>query len=77
MLFERHAVGGEYQAGYNTVGAGTVETIFTGVLLLLAARYSVLSVSAAPPARPSHHNRRRWWTVSARTGVGRWIAFRG
>ena len=33
MLFERHAVGGEYQAGYNTVGAGTVETIFTGVLL--------------------------------------------
>jgi hypothetical protein len=33
VLFERHAVGGEYQAGYNTVGAGTVETIFTGVLL--------------------------------------------
>jgi len=30
VLFERHAVGGEYQAGYNTVGAGTVETIFTG-----------------------------------------------
>merc|ERR1712216_62498 len=31
VLFERHAVGGEYQAGYKTVGAGKVETIFTGV----------------------------------------------
>jgi isocitrate dehydrogenase len=30
VLFERHAVGGEYQAGYKTVGAGTVETVFTG-----------------------------------------------
>jgi isocitrate dehydrogenase len=30
VLFERHAVGGEYQAGYDTVGAGKVETIFTG-----------------------------------------------
>ena len=30
VLFERHAVGGEYQAGYNTVGAGKVETVFTG-----------------------------------------------
>jgi len=31
VLFERHAVGGEYQAGYKTIGAGKVETIFTGV----------------------------------------------
>jgi hypothetical protein len=31
VLFERHAVGGEYQAGYTTVGAGTLETVFTGI----------------------------------------------
>jgi len=30
VLFERHAVGGEYQAGWRNVGSGTVETIFTG-----------------------------------------------
>jgi len=30
VLFERHAVGGEYQAGYDTVGAGKLETVFTG-----------------------------------------------
>lgn len=30
VLFERHAVGGEYQAGWKNVGKGTVETIFTG-----------------------------------------------
>ena len=30
VLFERHAVGGEYQAGWRNVGAGTVETIYTG-----------------------------------------------
>lgn len=30
VLFERHAVGGEYQAGYDTVGAGQLETVFTG-----------------------------------------------
>jgi isocitrate dehydrogenase len=29
VLFERHAVGGEYGAGFDTVGAGTVETVFT------------------------------------------------
>lgn len=30
VLFERHAVGGEYGAGWKAVGAGHVETIFTG-----------------------------------------------
>ena len=28
MLFERHAVGGEYGAGFRTVGAGKVVTTF-------------------------------------------------
>ena len=29
VLFERHAVGGEYSAGWRNVGKGTVETIYT------------------------------------------------
>lgn len=29
VLFERHAVGGEYGAGYGNVGKGTVTTVFT------------------------------------------------
>mmetsp|Transcript_56203 Transcript_56203/g.132436 ORF Transcript_56203/g.132436 Transcript_56203/m.132436 type:complete len:523 (-) Transcript_56203:103-1671(-) len=29
VIFERHAVGGEYGAGYDTVGAGILNTIFT------------------------------------------------
>ena len=29
VLFERHAVGGEYGAGYDTVGSGVLNTIFT------------------------------------------------
>ena len=28
VLFERHAVGGEYAAGYDTVGKGTLRTVF-------------------------------------------------
>jgi len=29
VLFERHAVGGEYSAGFDTVGRGELKTIFT------------------------------------------------
>jgi len=29
VLFERHAVGGEYGAGWKTVGKGSLETVFT------------------------------------------------
>ena len=29
VLFERHAVGGEYSAGWKEVGAGTLRTVFT------------------------------------------------
>jgi isocitrate dehydrogenase len=28
VLFERHAIGGEYSAGYKSVGKGTVKTVF-------------------------------------------------
>jgi isocitrate dehydrogenase len=30
VLFERHAVGGEYGAGWKKVGAGHLECVFTG-----------------------------------------------
>jgi len=30
VLFDRHAVGGEYSAGWKAVGRGMVETVFTG-----------------------------------------------
>jgi isocitrate dehydrogenase len=30
VLFDRHAVGGEYSAGWKAVGRGKVETVFTG-----------------------------------------------
>ena len=33
ILFDRHAVGGEYGAGYKTVGPGTLRTTFNGELV--------------------------------------------